>query len=418
MKRLHRWPVGLVATLCCACGGEYTQSSLDPVTDFGDTIHGLYTTVFWWTVVILAVVWIVLGYVLVRFRERPGAPLPKQTHGHLGVEVAWTLGPAVIVIAIAVPTIQALFRTQLRDPEAAYVIDVVGHQFWWEFRYPEGVVTANELHLPVGRPVSLRLHSVDVIHSFWVPQLGGKRDVNPMVQRPEGAQPRYNWLHFTIQEPGVYSGQCAEFCGPSHALMGTRVVAEPEADFQAWLGAWSAGAPLPAPAPAAAPAPADGAGGGPAAAGGAAPGTAAGAPPANSPAAAGAAPTPAPAAPPQGGPAAPAAPPQSAPASPAAANPQDRVAQGQQLFFTNVCVGCHAIQGTPAMSPVGPNLTLFGRRSTLAAGWLQNNEDNLVRWIMSPTSVKPGAMMPGVGDMGALTEDQVRLLAAYLLSLR
>ena len=215
MKRLHRWLVGLVAALLCACDGSYTQSSLDPVTDFGETIHGLYTIVFWWTVLILAVVWIVLGYVLVRFRERPGAPLPKQTHGHLGIEVAWTLGPAIIVIAIAVPTIQALFRTQPRNPDAAYVIDVVGHQFWWEFQYPEGVITANELHLPVGRPVSLRLRSADVIHSFWVPQLGGKRDLNPTLQRPEGEATHYNWLHFTLREPGVFQRSAPGWLTPA-----------------------------------------------------------------------------------------------------------------------------------------------------------------------------------------------------------
>jgi cytochrome c oxidase subunit 2 len=295
------------------------------------------------------------------------------------------------------------------------VIDVVGHQFWWEFHYPEGAVTANELHLPVGREVSLRLRSADVIHSFWVPQLGGKRDLNPTVQRPEGAEPHYNWLRFTLREPGVYSGQCAEFCGTAHSLMGMRVVAEAEADFQAWLAAWAAGAPAP-PAPAAPPAaPGDSAAVTPA------PGDSAAATPAPG---AGAAATTAPGVPAQAAvlpaesAAAGAVAPSTAPVQTAPAAPQDRIAQGQQLFFTNICVGCHAIQGTPAMAPVGPNLTLFGRRTTLAAGWLENNEDNLVRWIMSPTSVKPGATMPGVGEMGALTEEQVRLIAAYLLSLR
>lgn len=370
-----------------ACATEYGQSSIDPKTDFAGIIHGIYATVFWWTVVILAVVWVVLGYVLVRYRERPGAPLPRQTHGHLGLEVAWTLGPALIVVAIAVPTIQAVFATQRGDPENAYVVEVVGHQFWWEYRYPEeGVVTANELHLPVGRPVSLRLHSADVIHSFWVPQLGGKRDVNPLVQRPEGESPRYNWLHFTVNEPGVYRGQCAEFCGEAHALMNTRVVVQTEEDFQGWLDAWRSGAPPPQVDPSTGAASPDGgdseattaAAPGPRAdAGAAAPGQAAG-----------------------------------------------EVALGREVFLNSTCVACHAIQGTTAQGQVGPNLTLFGTRRTLAAGWLENSQENLARWIASPRSIKPGALMPGVAEAGGnwpptnLTEEQVQAVSAYLLSLR
>jgi cytochrome c oxidase subunit 2 len=395
-----------------ACGTEYRQSSLSPTTDFAETIHGLYTSVFWWSVLILAVVWVVLGYVLVRYRARPGAPLPKQTHGHLGLEVAWTLGPALIVVAIAVPTIQAVFETQRGDPENAYIVEVVGHQFWWEFRYPEGVVTANELHLPVGRPVSLRLHSADVIHSFWVPQLGGKRDLNPLVQRPDGEMPRYNWLHFTILEPGVYLGQCAEFCGLSHSLMGTRVIARPEAEFQEWLAAWNGGsaADTTAAPPAAAAAPVEPPPSPPDTAPTGVPQTSAATPP-----------------PGTGGPVT-ADPPDTATApaagAPGPASPQDAAEQGEEIFHRSTCIACHAIQGTMAQGVLGPNLTLFGRRTTLGAGWLENDEDNLVRWIVSPGSIKPGVLMPGTGEPGGnwpatgLSEEQVRQVAAYLLSLR
>jgi cytochrome c oxidase subunit 2 len=384
MKRSLPTLLGLVVLLgLAACGPEGGRSSIDPRTDFAETIQGLYITVFVWSVMILVVVWGVLGYILLRFRERPDTPLPKQTHGHLGVEIAWTIGPAMIVVAILVPTIGALFETQRGDPEDAYVIDVVGHQFWWEFRYPEGgVVTANELHLPVDRPISLRLQSADVIHSFWVPQLGGKRDVNPPVTRPEGGSPRYNWLHFTVGEPGVFGGQCAEFCGTSHALMGTRVVAESASDFQAWIAAWSsAGAPAPGDS-ASAQAPADPA------------------PPMDSLAAVAS----------QLG---------ATSQSPAAA-----VERGRATFMSSLCIACHAIQGTPAMGIAGPNLTLFGRRSTLGAGWLENTAENLERWITDPASVKPGVLMPGVaGGAGGmpgtnLTPEQVRDVAAYLSSLR
>lgn len=218
------------------CGRDYPQSTIDPVSDFGSAIQGLYETVFWWTLLILAVVWTVLTYILIRFRERPGGPEPKKTRGHLGLEVGWTVGAAIIVVLITIPTVQTIFRTQADPGPGALVVEVVGHQWWWEFRYPEqGVVTANELHLPLGRVIDLRMWSADVIHSFWVPRLGGKRDLNPWVRKPDGPGPKINRLTFTVNEAGVYSGQCAEFCGPSHGLMGLRVMVEPDAEFQEWL---------------------------------------------------------------------------------------------------------------------------------------------------------------------------------------
>lgn len=381
--RLSRGLLSLVlAPLLTGCAGEYPQSSIAPVSDFAEIIHGLYVDVFWWSIVVTAVVWIALAVTLVKFRDRPGAPEPKQTHGHLGLEIGWTIAPALIVVAIAIPTIQAVFATQQGADEDSYVIDVVGHQFWWEFRYPEGVVTANELHLPVGVPVSLRMHSADVIHSFWVPQIGGKRDVNPLVALPEGRESFYTWLHFTVHEPGTYMGQCAEFCGDSHALMAMRVVAESEESFQGWLRDWQAGADtaaaeeVPPTAPEEAPA-----------------GEEQTSPQLQQP----------------GG---------------AVASEPDLVAEGREIFHASTCIACHAIEGTNAQGVIAPNLTLMGRRSTIAAGWLENTQENLVRWIVSPTAVKPGALMPGVAEAGGdwpptnLSEDQVEAVAAYLASLR
>ncbi len=383
----------LALPLLAACAGDYAQSSLAPVTDFADTIHGLYTSVFWWTMLILAVVWIAMAVTLIKFRDRPGAPEPRQIHGHLGLEIGWTIGPALIVVAIAIPTIRTVFATQVpEDPEDRYVVDVVGHQFWWEFRYPEGVVTANELHLPVGKPISLRLHSADVIHSFWIPQIGGKRDVNPLVVLPAGEEPRYNWLYFTVEKPGTYRGQCAEFCGPSHSLMGVRVVAQSEDDFRAWEKDWYGGtfpdsvaAQLGEPMAAA---PADTA----------APAAAQPSPPATGQAEA-----------------------QMAQAAPAR---DPMVARGDSLFHNNICIACHTIRGTTAQGVVAPNLTMVGRRTTIAAGWLENTPENLAEWITSPHSVKPGSLMPGVAEPGGgwpatnLTPDQVKAVAAYLTSLR
>lgn len=227
----------VVSVYLAACGQEHPGSTIDPVTsDHGSAIQSLYLTVFWWSVLILVVVWGVLAYVLIRFRERPGGPEPKKTRGHLGLEIGWTAGAAIIVILITIPTIRTVFRTQAEPGADALVVEVIGHQWWWEFRYPaENVVTANELHIPVGRSVDLRMWSADVIHSFWVPRLGGKRDLNPLVRQPEGGLPKVNRLKFTVDEAGIYSGQCAEFCGSAHSLMGLRVIAEPQADFEEWV---------------------------------------------------------------------------------------------------------------------------------------------------------------------------------------
>src|SRR5262249_27465300 len=146
------------------------------------------------------------------------------------LEISWTIAPALVLLVIAIPTIQIIFRTQGRAaPKDAIEINVRGWQWWWEFRYPAfDVAVANEPHLPVGRPVVFNLEGPDVIHSFWIPSLGGKRDVVPG---------RVNRLSFVPDTPGEYPGQCAEFCGASHALMGMRVIVEPPDRFEQWLAA-------------------------------------------------------------------------------------------------------------------------------------------------------------------------------------
>jgi cytochrome c oxidase subunit 2 len=205
------------------------QTTITPVTDFGREINSLYLLVTVLAAFVFITVEGALLYAVFRFRARPGDGQPRQIHGNTRLEIAWTLAPALILVVIAVPTIRTIFATQTEPPPNALRVRVIGHQWWWEFQYPDlGIVTANELHLPTGRPVALSLESADVIHSFWVPKLGGKRDAIPN---------RVNHLWFTIDEPGVYLGQCAEYCGTQHANMRMRVIVQTPAEFEQWVQA-------------------------------------------------------------------------------------------------------------------------------------------------------------------------------------
>ncbi len=385
--------VFLLAAFLSACGEEYLQSTINPVTDYGEVSQNLYVQVFWWTMIILVVVWALMAYILIRFRERPGQAKPKPIHGHMGLEIAWTIVPAIIVVAIVIPTIRGVFQVQRPPDGDALIVEVTGRRYWWSFHYPElGITTANELHLPVNRPVSLRLESGDVIHSFWVPRLGGKRDVNPVVRVPEGQESKRNWMHFTIKEEGVYWGQCAEFCGKAHSLMGIRVVAEAEADFQEWVTDWLTPAPT-ADRPQVTASAEVGEATRLAAMGAASGVNGLG---------------------------------QDQPAAPTTAE-DALIAAGREAFLTK-CIQCHAVQGAPAVGVLGPNLTRIGRRSTIAAGMLENTPENLALWIANPGAVKPGVQMPGA-QVGVtyegftfpptdLTEEQIQAVAAYLSSMR
>jgi cytochrome c oxidase subunit 2 len=218
---------GLSAVALGGCAFDGPQSTVVARSDFARDILGVYAVITWAAVGIAAVVFVVLGWVLWRYRARPDAPLPRQTRGHTWLEIGWTVAPALVLLVIAVPTLQVIFRTQGGAAPGALTVVVRGWQWWWEIRYPDlGVVTANELHLPLGRPAVLQLEGADVIHSLWVPQLGGKRDVVPG---------RVNRITLTPEVAGEYLGQCAEFCGPSHANMRLRVVVQPAGEFERWV---------------------------------------------------------------------------------------------------------------------------------------------------------------------------------------
>ena len=210
------------------CSGPFPQSTLDPASGFSADLADLYGTIFGWAVFVFVVVEALLIYTVIKYRARPGQQgEPKQVHGHTALEIAWTLAPVVILIFIAVPTIETIFKVDGTPEAGALEIEVIGHQWWWEFKYPEyGIVTATELHLPVGRPVAFTMTSAYVIHSFWLPRLGGKRDV---------IQGRTTRLALTPDSVGVYMGQCAEYCGSSHANMRTLAFVDTQEDFDAWV---------------------------------------------------------------------------------------------------------------------------------------------------------------------------------------
>ena len=177
-----------------------------------------------------------LVYSIVKFRRKAGEQgEPVQLYGSNPIELAWTVVPLLIVFTLGLVTIRVIRDIERTEPpEGAMQVTAIGHQWWWEYRYvdpavPGGeIVVANELVVPVGRPVWLRLESADVIHSWWVPALAGKTDLVPN-------QTNHTW--FVAEKPGLYLGQCAEYCGNQHAGMLLRVSAVETAAFESWLAA-------------------------------------------------------------------------------------------------------------------------------------------------------------------------------------
>ena len=185
--------------------------------------------------VIFVIVAGLLVYALIRFRHRAGdeASEPPQVYGSNQIELAWTVLPILIVFVLVLVTSRTIANIQNRKPPPGAVhATVVGHQWWWEIRYPElGIVTANELHVPAStgnsrQPTFLKLQSADVAHSFWVPQLAGKTDLIPN-------KDNLMWIEPTI--PGTYLGNCAEYCGTQHARMLIRVVVQSQDEFDRWV---------------------------------------------------------------------------------------------------------------------------------------------------------------------------------------
>jgi cytochrome c oxidase subunit 2 len=436
-------------------------------TEFNRDVGFLFSILIWLGTLVFIFVEAVLVYTLIRFRRREQIRHPEHVHGNTTLEILWTIIPAVILVFIAIPTVRTIFRTQAKPRANALQVEVIGHQWWWEFRYPQytsraptgkidTVVTANELYLPLGRTVSFTLKSQDVIHSFWVPALGGKRDV---------VTNHTNYLWFTPDSATetALNGFCAEYCGASHANMRFRAYVVTPDEFQGWIAHQQTPAAFTIPAPGQAPANVAAAvGQNPQLAQSKVPAAAqvvperrlGGNPPTGS-ATGTNAPTVTSAGPPGVGvPTSPAPP---APVTQAAyvAFPRERMpaytiphtplpadltfderlqgdpAQGAQLLMRGqgACLGCHTIRGNPSMiGQIGPNLTHVASRNTIAGGLYPNDRRHLALWIKNAPRMKPGSFMPTMGrgerdptgkpSMGALTDQQIADIAAYLTSLK
>lgn len=226
--------------LLAACAKDAPQDALSPDGPLAKQADSLFRPVFWIAAAIFFIVEGLIIVAIVKFRDRGTEGEPKQVHGNTKLELTWTLIPALILFGVAIPTVATIFEQVPRHKTDEVRVKVVGHQWWWEYQYPDlGVTSANELVIPAGRQVFLELESADVIHSFWVPKLAGKQDVVPG---------RTNTMVLVADRPDTtYFGQCAEFCAISHANMRLRVHTKTAAGFEQWVASQKAPAAEPAP---------------------------------------------------------------------------------------------------------------------------------------------------------------------------
>ena len=224
---------GAFAALATAAAGcahrNYPLDTLTPKSDLTKRFYDLFVEVTILDLIVLAVVVVAFFGALFVFSSRTGDPgVQSHKHSDLWLEMGWTIIPALILLAITVPTVHTIILTQPYTwPKDALQVEVIAHQWWWEFHYPTlGVETADEVHIPEHRTIHFEMISKDVIHSFFMPAVGGKRDVIPG---------QVNQITLNANTPGEYYGQCTEFCGDSHANMRFRVFVDTPQDFDKWV---------------------------------------------------------------------------------------------------------------------------------------------------------------------------------------
>ncbi len=341
-SRTIRWVCQCLLPLCLSsCGG--IQNSINPAGPQAENLSRL-----WWLMfTVCGIVFVlVMGAVLLALRKRTREPgvdsmptfepsPPSELHRRNVVVTAVSITVFVLFLFLIVSFSTGRSLTADLKNKDGLTIELTGHQWWWEVRYMDSnasniFTTANEIHIPVGVPVIFNLHSADVNHSFWVPNLAGKRDLIPG---------KNNLVWFQADKAGVYRGQCAEYCGLQHAQMALWVVAEPPEQFSAWRQNQIQSSVQPA---------------------------------------------------------------------------SDSEKRGEAVFLTSTCVMCHAINGTPAGSNIGPNLTHVASRKMIAAATLENTGEHLAQWIKDSQSVKPGNKMP----QNSLSVADLQALIDYLQSLK
>jgi cytochrome c oxidase subunit 2 len=326
----------LAVPLLAGCSSEAPQSWVNAQGPAARAVIELFWPISIAATLVFFVVQGLIIYSVLKYRSRPGGPEAQQFHGNLTIELGSTIITALVFIVVVAMTVntQRVLSAPLENPKDALTIKVIGHQWWWEFQYvDDGIVTASDMVIPIGKPVIVEITSVDVIHSFWVPMLAGKMDAIPG---------RTNKMYLEAEREGIYSAQCAEFCGIEHALMRFDVVALSPGGYDKWRAVHKATA-----------------------------------------------------------------------MEPIATSTDPSIvlqAKGAQLFQAGACKTCHAIDGTAAKGNVGPNLTYFAGRTSVAGKTLPNTVENVKTWLRNPQAVKPGNLMPNLN----LKEDEIDALTAYL----
>jgi len=311
-----------------------TPSMFNPASIEAAEIRGLFNFILVLAAIIFVVVEGLLFFAVFRFRNRP-PEAAMQFHGNTKLELAWTAAPAIILAVLLGFTLQTMGQVKAVASTNVLNVKAIGHQWWWEFRYPDqNIITAEELVVPVNTNIEVSVESNDVEHGFWVPELFGKVDAVP------GYTNRVRFTPTTASQY-YYGGQCTQFCGLQHAQMRFAVVVRTADDFKNWVVY------------------------------------------------------------------------QQQPAAKPETLTGD-ASEGQKLFASLPCIGCHTINGAAGVGVVGPNLTHVASRGFIAGGVLRNSPEELRAWIKDPQSVKPGNDMPTLG----LTDTQVTQLVAYLSTLK
>ena len=414
-RRLPKAALTVALALLSGCV-QNPNSVFHSRTEFNRDVGGLFELLIWLGTIVFVFTEAFLLYTLWKYRHRPGTPRqPEQVHGNTKLEILWTVIPAVVLAVIAIPTVRVIFKTQAAAAPDALQVEVIGHQWWWEFRYPQyNFTTANEVYLPFGRTVNFALKTVDVLHSFWVPALGGKRDL---------VNNRTNYIWFTPDSTteNAFNGFCAEYCGISHANMRFKAFVVSPDEFASWAAHQAQPARYSMAAPAASPT-------GPTTPSTALPTPGAATIPNQQ--------TPAPVQTGFIGFAADRLPDHTIPKTPIPEEiPVDTTlvgnpAAGERLVTGGTCVACHTINGVPHMrAHTGPDLTHVGSRLTIGGGLFPNTPRYLAAWIKNARAMKPGALMNtlGIGQYDpilksrltvGLNDQQVADVVAYLQTLK